>query len=299
MKRQCPDNECLNKNSSRDSGRIVRKGSFFRRSDGQRIPRFLCRNCSRTFSTATFVAAYRQKKRKLNHPLKILLSSGVSQRRAAIILRVNKKTIVRKFHFLAEQARLEHARWMKQFESKPLSYIQFDDLETIEHTKCKPLSVALAVEPTTRKILDFQVSQMPAKGPLSKISVQKYGARPDLRPFGWNTMFANLKPVTHERARWVSDENPHYPKFLRRHHPLSLHDPKPGARGCIAGQGELKKLVFDPMFSLNHTCAMLRANINRLFRRTWCSTKKRQGLIDHLSIYVRYHNEVLTGACTG
>jgi hypothetical protein len=29
---------------------------------------------------------------------------------------------------------------------------------------------------------------------------------------------------------------------------------------------------------------MLRANLNRLFRRTWCTTKKPEGLIDHLSI---------------
>ncbi|EQC44199.1 hypothetical protein [Bacteriovorax sp. Seq25_V] len=37
-----------------------------------------------------------------------------------------------------------------------------------------------------------------------------------------------------------------------------------GGRGCIAGQGELKKLRFDPLFTLNHTCAMFRSNINRL-----------------------------------
>ena len=58
----------------------------------------------------------------------------------------------------------------------------------------------------------------------------------------------------------------------------------------------MKKLVFDPLFSLNHSCAMLRANLNRLFRRTWCTSKTRQGLIDHLSLYVRFHNEVLTEA---
>ncbi|MBU6155196.1 MAG: hypothetical protein KGP28_12905, partial [Bdellovibrionales bacterium] len=49
-----------------------------------------------------------------------------------------------------------------------------------------------------------------------------------------------------------------------------------------------------PIFSLNHTCAMLRANLNRLFRRTWCTTKTIQGLIDHLSIYVAFHNRRLT-----
>ena len=226
----------------------------------------------------------------------LLLNSGVSQRRAALVLGVTRRTVVRKFRFLAAQARFEHERWLHSLEKSPLSYVQFDDLETSEHTKCKPLSVALAVEPGTRKVLGFQVSQMPAKGLLSRVALRKYGPRADLRSQGWNALFQSLKPVVTPTALWFSDENPHYPGHLKKHHPLARHRTTPGGRGCIAGQGELKKLVFDPLFSLNHSCAMLRANLNRLFRRTWCTSKTKQGLIDHLSLYVRFHNEVLTEA---
>ena len=123
---------------------------------------------------------------------------------------------------------------------------------------------------------------------------RKYGPREDRRSEGWNALFESLKPVVSPTAVWLSDENPHYPRHLRRHHPEARHHTTPGRRGCIVGQGELKKVGFDPLFSLNHTCAMLRANLNRLFRRTWCTTKTRQGLIDHLSLYVSYHNRVLT-----
>ena len=135
---------------------------------------------------------------------------------------------------------------------------------------------------------------MPAKGPLSDIARKKYGYRKDERPAGWNAFFQDLKGVVHPEARFLSDENPHYPRHLKRHFPNAEHATTPGARGCVAGQGELKKLVHDPLFSLNHTCAMLRANMNRLFRRTWSTTKTVQGLIDHLSVYIRYHNTVLT-----
>jgi len=99
-------------------------------------------------------------------------------------------------------------------------------------------------------------------------------------------------------AHWRSDENPHYPRRLKAIHPDCKHETVKGRRGCVAGQGELKKIGFDPLFSLNHTCAMMRANLNRLFRRTWCTTKNRAGLIDHLSLYVRYHNDVITRAGT-
>jgi transposase-like protein len=299
----CPDSECLRRFTTPALRRVVRIGFYFRSSDGQWIPKFRCRRCRRIFSSATHAPNYRQKKRKLNTPIERLLCSGVSQRRAARLLGVNPKTVVRKFRLLGRRAREEHASWREQVFARkaPLSVLQFDDLETSEHSKCKPISVALAVEPKSRKILGFQVSRMPAKGPLSEIARKKYGRRRDDRPRGWNELFGDLRAsgIIDEQARFLSDQNPHYPRVIRRHFPRARHETTPGARGCVVGQGELKRLVFDPLFSLNHTCAMLRANMNRLFRRTWCTTKTIQGLIDHLWIYVRFHNRLLTPRYTG
>lgn len=221
------------------------------------------------------------------------MSSGISQRRLARVLQVNPKTVIRKFRLLADRVRMEHEVWLTKFKDSPISAVQFDDLETSEHTKCKPVSVTLAVHKETREILGFRVSQMPAKGLLAKISVKKYGYRKDHRPKAWDDLFRSLKPIVSQNAFFESDENPHYPKYLKRHFKTAIHKQYPGARGAVTGQGELKKLRFDPLFALNHACAMLRANMNRLFRRTWCTTKNLQGLIDHLSLYVSYHNQVL------
>lgn len=294
----CPNTRC----SSVDSGifpgptfsRVVRKGFYFRSSDSKYIRRFECRKCGRSFSHATGNACFGQKKRRLNREIKLLFLSGVSQRQAARKTGANLKTVVRKFRFLAAQARLENARDLEKLKSHPVAMVQFDDLETSEHTKCKPLSVALAVEPTTRKILGFQVSQMPAKGLLAKIAIRKYGYRADERKLGWDQLMKELQPVVRPDANFLSDQNPHYPRFVTEHFPLASHSTVKGRRGCVAGQGELKKIGFDPLFSLNHTCAMLRAHLNRLFRRTWCTTKKRQFLSDHIALYVSYHNRVRT-----
>ena len=298
-KLNCPYSECPALTSGPISKPFVRKGSFFRRSDGQRIPRFLCLSCRRTFSSAALFPCFLQKKRRLNSQIFELYCSGISQRRLARVLKVNRKTVVRKLRFLAHRERVVHAQWMSELKSlAPLSEIQFDDLETSEHSKCKPLSVALAVNPKDRKILGFQVSSMPAKGLLAKQAAKKYGYRTDERPRGWDALLSSLTSVVHPEAHFRSDQNPHYPVHLKRHFPLSTHETTPGLRGCIAGQGELKRAHFDPLFSLNHTCAMLRANLNRLFRKTWCTTKTRAGLIDHLSLYVGYHNRFLTSPCT-
>lgn len=295
MTPNCPNSKCvIARPSGPQASPIVRNGYFHRASDSRKIARFHCRRCGNYFSSATLHPAYLQKKRRITYPLKLLLASGVSQRRAAILLRVNPKTVVRRFRFIAAQARAEHQKWLQGFERTPVDKIQFDDLETSEHSKLKPVSVALAVEPGTRKILNFQVSRMPARGLQMIPALKKYGPRQDERGHGWERMFRELSPYVSSTAEWKSDENPHYHYHLKRHHPSAVHLTTPGGRGAITGQGELKKLKFDPIFSLNHTCAMLRANLNRLFRRTWCTTKTLQGLSDHISLYVWYHNRVLT-----
>ena len=295
MKPPCPGPQCsAGSFFGPNPGLIIRKGFYLRSSDSKKIRRFQCKACQKYFSHASRNACLNQKKRRINSKLTHLLCSGVSQRRAALILQVSRSTVVRRFRFLADQARTQHLIWIQNQGQGSLSEIQFDDLETSEHSKCKPLSVALAIEPNLRKILSFKVSQMPAKGLLAKKAVNKYGYRKDNRPKGWEEMMRELKYFAREDAVFTSDENPHYSRFLKKHHPKATHVQTKGGRGCITGQGELKKLRFDPLFSLNHTCAMLRANLNRLFRRTWCTTKNEKGLSDHLAIFVVYFNSRLT-----
>ena len=270
---------------------FVRFGSYFRTSDSRSIPRFRCGTCHQTFSTATGSPCFGQKKRRINEPLRELLASGISLRRSALVLRVHRTTIARRLQFLGAQARIELDRQLSQFHGLP--GFQFDDLETFEHAKTKPLSITLAVSPQ-RKILGFEVSSMPAKGPLAEIGRKKYGFRPDHRSRALKALLGRIRPVVSERAVVLSDQNPRYPGPVARLFPNARHETVKGRRGCVTGQGELKRGGFDPLFSLNHTCAMLRANVNRLFRRTWCTTKKAEALAHHLAIYADYHNSVLT-----
>ena len=277
----------------KDGGRtgLIRFGSFYRKSTKSFVQRFRCLNCKRTYSEATLDPCFQQKKREMNPEIVRLLVSGVSQRRIALLLKLDLKTVARKFIFTGILAK--NCLTFSQ-KSYPLcAEIQFDDLETSEHTKLKPLSVTLAVEKKTRRILGCEVSQMPAKGHLAKIARKKYGKRPDQRYEGREKLFKKIEPLIHENALIESDENPHYPWHVKAHFPKASHQTHKGQRGSVVGQGELKKIRFDPLFSLNHTCASFRANINRLFRRTWCTTKKRDRLDLHIALYSVFHNENL------
>lgn len=210
------------------------------------------------------------------------------------MLEINRKTVVRKFIFLGLWAE-EILRWHKDSYCNNFlcSEMEFDDLETFEHTKLKPLSVTMAVESKTRRILGFKVAQMPAKGLLARRAVKKYGKRADERRLKRQELFQELKPCISPEALIKSDENPHYGADVRGFFPRAQHVTYKGRRGCVVGQGELKAGGFDPLFSLNHSFAMLRANVNRLFRRTWNTTKKPERLYLHIALYVLYHNLVL------
>ena len=284
MNQGCPNSECL-------QSKIIKDGFFFRPSDGRKIQRYKCSNCGKRFSKATFDPCYRQNKRRVNFKLENLLSSGVSLRRATRMLHVNKNTIARKLQFLGKTSRKSHKRFLENHPK--FRSIQFDDLHTIEISKCLPVAVTVVVDAETQKIIDFELSRMPANGHLAAISRKKYGLRPDERQQAIAKLFERIAPYIDPEATIVSDKHPYYAPLVKKYFPKAKYTQVKGRKSCIAGQGELKKGGYDPLFSLNHTCAMLRANINRLFRRTWCTTKSLDRLRDHLSIYVNYHNRVL------
>ena len=245
-------------------------GWYKRKSDSQKIDRFRCHSCGKTMSNASLDIAKWQKKRQLNHMVKMMLASNMSMRRIAKVLHIDPKTVARKLVFLGTHLNNE----LKKQCVSHVSDIQFDELQTIEHTKLKPLSVAMAVSKKERKILGFRVSSMPATGHLAKMSRKKYGARPDHRKAGMLALFKELSGFLSPTACISSDECSFYSGVVKRHFPRASYSQYCGKKSAVSGQGELKKVGFDPIFSINHTFAMLRANICRLIRKTWNTTKR-------------------------
>ena len=110
---------------------------------------------------------------------------------------------------------------------------------------------------------------------------------------------AQIRPPVHcidNTAIIKSDQNPHYADDVRRFFSKCKYVTYKGRAPRSNGLGELKKGGFDPLFSLNHTCATLRAKANRLFRRTWCTTKKPDRLDLHLALVTLHHNLQLKSA---
>lgn len=220
----------------------------------------------------------------LNDKLRKLLVEGSSLRACSRILGMTYNNTCAKFHWLMEQARLQ-----KEILKYRAQVLYFDEMETIHHTKCKPLSIGVVVN-DEYQILSLQVAEMPAKGRLAAFSVQKYGHRRDDREKMMGEMLREvqsklvLAPVTIK-----SDAKPSYAKHIRSYFPKALYEThsrvqKDRHRDRL--HEKLHKKIYDPLFALNQRCAKLRSDIRRLTRRSWCTTKKLENLQGHLDLYL-------------
>ena len=169
----------MNPNCSRcASSRVIKDGHFYRAEDAKSIQRYRCKACGKCFSSSTSTPTYRQKRRRLNRLIEADIASSTAQRRIAIKLGCARNTVARKIAFLAERAREKTEAWLAS--QAPFNKLQWDELITFEHTRLKPLSVAVMACEKGRSILGFRVAQIPASGPIAQRSREKYGPRRNL-----------------------------------------------------------------------------------------------------------------------
>jgi transposase-like protein len=270
--------------------RIQRKGFFPKRSTrASLIQRYRCLDCRRSFSDQTGRLNYRHRLPHFDQPVFRILAGGVSQRKCAEFLGIHRNTVARKLVRLARFADGQEVPGEAEVKAATRMAV-FDEMETFEHSKMKPLSITVAVTEKSRLILATKVASMPAKGLLAERSRKKYGKRRDDRREAVTKVLSQVKAALPELATLKSDECPRYPGLVQRVLPEVEHRRLAGRRGCVVGQGELKRGGFDPLFSLNHSCAMIRDNVKRLSRRTWCTTKRPDRLQALLELYRVAHN---------
>ena len=277
----------------RDSALVIRKGFFPRKNPAfDKSQRFLCKSCRTCFSETSATLDEGQKRPDLHRPIYMLLASGVSQRRVARICATTQVTVARKLVRMARFARIAQRQRLAAMKNSVDTAV-FDEMETFEHSKCKPVAIAVAVEDGSRIMLSALAASMPAKGPLAAVARRRYGHRIDHRERALARTLAAVARVATPDLVAKSDACPRYPTLVRKYLPTAQHKTFKGRRGCVVGQGELKAGGWDPLFSLNHTCAMVRDNLKCLSRRTWCTTKRIDRLQCRLDLYVCAHNSMI------
>jgi len=288
MKQGCPNKSCKVFHQIIFQ---VKDGRFYRHDDSRTIQRYKCKICLTRYSHSTHTLEFAQKKRRLNKVIKFNLASGMSMRACAYNLNLARKTIERKFVYLAEKARLNQAELLLLWRKNPINEIQFDDLVSSIHTKLKPITVSVVVDPSTFKILGAQVAEIPAFGKIAELSRKKYGRRQNHHPQVLSKLLFDLKECIAPTATFKTDEHKRYPELIGKHFPNAKHITHKGIPASIVGMGELKTRRYDPLFAINHTLACFRGGMNRFIRRTWCTSKSQKHTQAHIDIFIDYYNE--------
>lgn len=282
--KQCPNQKCRNHLSPRPHF-FTGKGRYVTAWNAQPVPRYRCKDCNVSFSSHTFLTTYRQKKPYLNHPIFYWYVSAATQRRIALNLKTNRKTVVRKFLFMAGLAKKAHESALQQGLLKT-ELAQFDEMETFEHTRLKPLSIALAVQ-GEGGIIAAEIASMKCKGPLAEIAREKYGTRSDTRKKAAVDALTKVNLCTQGDMELRTDEKPAYAPLIKRCVPKARHVQ------VVQQEKEytIRRNNNDQLFRLNVTAAKIRHDLSRMARKVWVTTKKPERLQAHLDLYIAYINE--------
>ena len=210
-------------------------------------------------------------------------------REIARLLDCNYKTVYLKFKWLGLRAKNHHSKQQLSAET-----LIFDEQESIEHTKLKPLSIALAVN-ESYQILGVKVGTIPAKGHLSLISKRKYGYRENESELKTKELLQEIQAQLVSPPKLIKSDAKYsykkavkslFPKVPYEQHPSKENKEKRREQKYLKSE----KLIHDPLFEVNHMCAVLRDHVKRLTRKSWCTTKFKEHLELNLYLYIAKAN---------
>ena len=143
---------------------FAKKGWLKNKKENKKIRQYKCKNkkCKARFSINSIKDTKWQKKPDLNQKIMDLYCEGTTLRGISRILKISYNTVVEKWRFMASKARIKHLTTL-EFGEIVTKYIQFDQMETFEHTKEKPLGIALSIRPKTGQILSAKVCRIPIR----------------------------------------------------------------------------------------------------------------------------------------
>jgi hypothetical protein len=196
-------------------------GFFARKAAPQRIQRYRCSHCRRSFSTQTFSPTYWLRRPELLAVLLLRLVACSGYRQIAREFAVSPTTVLGQTARLGRHCLLFHERLRPRQVGEPLAV---DGFESFEFSQYTPVQFHLAVGAASHFVYGFTDSELRRKGRMSTAQKQRRAAleaafgRPDPRSIE-REMAALLELVVPRGAPPTalrSDEHPAYPRALRR-----------------------------------------------------------------------------------
>lgn len=258
---------------------------------GKDYQRYQCKLCKATFSTRSLNWMGDFRKPELVKQVFTLYTSGCSIRRMAIDLKTTKATIANIIKTLADKCNDYHKEYVANgFIDTDLVF--FDEMESFEHSKALPVSIGLAVDIRSKKIIDARVAEIKCKGRL-KVNINKiigmlpthYATRQNHSPQMRFEVMRQVRKCLRDGGTIITDDKRAYITLVKGvflNKVLHIH---------IASRTSLK-LHPNPqaLGRFNSVCANIRAYMSRMGRRTLITSKKKEMLQAHLWMFIARYN---------
>ena len=294
----CSNPECPNHSHAPPPGWYIRFGSY-RTALSEKIPRYRCKTCGRTFSSQTFSIDYFAK-RMLSYPkLFRLLVSCTSIRDLSRIFACSTGTIANKTSRLARQMMVLHGC----LSSKPIIPDEFviDGFENFTVSQYFPNSISLLAGKSTQFLYDLSYITLRRKGIMTEAqtrlrSILETQAKPPSSTqlkLSFRSLLDTMLTLSGRTFPLVlhTDEHLTYLRVLTR----SPHYRLLCASGVLQHHRTSSKkarTVNNPLFSANYIDRELRKQLKECVRETLCFGRNVNNAMERMVIYRGYHNYV-------
>ena len=284
----CPRSDCAF-HTSTPGWRWIRYGAFTRQASPQRIPRFRCVHCRRTFSTQTFSTTYYLKRPELLEPIahRLLACSGYRQ--------IAREARCAPTSVMGQAARLGRHALLFLTRHRPtglvLEPLVIDGFESFAYSQYHPLHLNVAVGAETHYVYGLTHSPLRRKGTMTakqkarRAELEREYGRPD--PKAIERGVADLLRLAVPRAQPLtvrSDEHPAYPRAFRRLEGWSIrHERTPSVEA---------RTPQNPLFPVNVVDVLLRHNGANHKRETIAFSKRDQSVVERAAVLLVWRNFV-------
>lgn len=284
---RCPNPSCPQfRNPS--PGFFQRRGCYRTKCRGVLVPRFRCKICRRGFSYQTFRADYRDRRPEVNAALFQLLISGVGFRQCGRLVDLRLQAVLHKFRKISLQALRLNRNLLRRL-PQGATYL-LDELETFERSSICPLTVPVLIERESMLVVTTGVASIRRKQKQGsrrqrwlERHERQHGRRPDHGRHCVRQVLQRWKRLLGGKlATLVTDLKSCYRTLCRSLFGSQVVHEQYSSR--------LPRTVYNPLFRINLTEAMLRDNMGRLRRRSWLHSKRAANLRLHLELFACYRN---------
>ena len=282
----CPNANCLYHKPFTPGWQYKKAGFFGRHLKPNRIQRFTCRHCRRSFSSQSFATTYWLKRPDILFQLFTKTTGCMSNRQVARDLNVAPSTIDNQLSRLARHCMLFHAKQMQT--ALPARTIVFDSFVSFEFSQYWPLHHHLAVEKDTDFILYFTDSEVRRSGTMTaqqkrrRQQLEAQFGRPDPQAVHKDvTELLEVVTAGSRRVILLSDEHRVYPRVIQA---LSCE-----VEHRVTSSRE-RRDADNPLWEVNLVELLVRHSSANHKRETIAWSKRRQSSSERLAIFLVFRN---------